>query len=173
MAFDISHFLSRAPKEPKPQKALSGCNASNTRSIAATSPEREEAVVKGIMNGRPRCGRHSPLPVHVFLPFPKAVTTLPFRSDPEEVSMEDLGQALRRCLHRFRDGTLAEGDLRAAIDARERPRMQGLLYIQAPTTNPHSRAIGMSIFEEGKNPDGVDSSGAFLYATIRDALVDG
>jgi hypothetical protein len=87
--------------------------------------------------------------------------------------MDDVRQALSRCLEKFRSGALTEADLQAAVSLLERPRTQSLLYIQAPTTNPHSRVIGMSIFEEGKDRDGVDATGDFLYKTIKDALDDG
>src|SRR5688572_19826180 len=94
-------------------------------------------------------------------------------------------EALRRqakvCLSRFREGTLKEADLRALSDLAESTgtppaasgARQGLLYLQATTSHPYSGVIGMSIYEDGKDPEGVDADGKFLYPTIRAALEDG
>ena len=87
--------------------------------------------------------------------------------------MVDLKSQLQRCLERFRAGNLSEADLQAAVDLVERPRKQSILYIQAPTTHPHDVVIGMSIYEEGKDFEGVDANGKFLYQTIDEALEDG
>ena len=87
--------------------------------------------------------------------------------------MVQVKQQLQRCLDRFHEGTLSEEDLQAAIDLVNRPKKQSILYIQAPTTMPHDIAIGMSIFEEGKDPEGVDDNGEFLYPSVKAALEDG
>ena len=87
--------------------------------------------------------------------------------------MGQVKQQLQQCLENFRAGTLREEDLQGALDSLERPGTQSILYIQAPTTSPHDIAIGMSIFEEGKDPEGVDENGKFLYETINEALEDG
>ena len=47
------------------------------------------------------------------------------------------------------------------------------LIDKAPQPNPYSRAIGISIFEEGKDSEGVDENGNFLYKSIKEALDDG
>ena len=87
--------------------------------------------------------------------------------------MVELKTQLHLCLDRFRAGKLSEEDLRTAVDLVDRPRKQSILYIQAPTTHPHDIVIGMSIYEKGKNFEGVDDSGKFLYQTINKALEDG
>ena len=87
--------------------------------------------------------------------------------------MVQLEQQLQHCLECFRAGTLREQDLQSALDSLKRPGTQSILYIQAPTTVPHDTAIGMSIFEEGKDPEGVDENGEFLYPSLKAALEDG
>ena len=76
---------------------------------------------------------------------------------------------------RFKADKLTEKDIDLAILHAETdliPR-QSLLYIQAPGTHPYSAAIGISIFEEGKDNDGLDENGKFRYKTIKEALDDG
>ena len=77
---------------------------------------------------------------------------------------------------RFGAGTLTATDIDSALllaeDTSHTPR-QSILYLQAPTTHPHSAVIGISIFEEGKDTDGLDENGNFLYASIKNALDDG
>ena len=90
--------------------------------------------------------------------------------------MAELKEQLEHCLARLRAGELAEEDLQEALNmvaGTDRPRQQSLLYIQAPDSHPHSGVIGMSIYEEGKDPDGVDAEGNFIYSSIREALQDG
>jgi hypothetical protein len=87
--------------------------------------------------------------------------------------MVEIKTQLQLCLEHFRAGKLSEEDLQAAADLVNRPKKQSILYIQAPTTVPHDTAIGMSIFEEGKDPEGVDENGEFLYPSLKAALEDG
>ena len=87
--------------------------------------------------------------------------------------MVEVKTQLQRCLDRFRAGELCEEDLQTAVELIDRPKKQSILYIQAGTTHPHDIVIGMSIFEEGKDFDGVDENGKFLYETINEALEDG
>ncbi|MAE66575.1 MAG: hypothetical protein CMJ18_20080 [Phycisphaeraceae bacterium] len=87
--------------------------------------------------------------------------------------MVEIRSQLQRCLDRFHAGTLSAEDLQAAVDLVDRPATQSILYIQTPTTQPHDIAIGMSIFEEGKDEDGVDENGEFLYRSVKEALQDG
>jgi len=87
--------------------------------------------------------------------------------------MGQVKQQLQQCLENFRAGTLREEDLQGALDSLEQPGTQSILYIQAPTTSPHDIAIGMSIFEEGKDQEGVDEDGEFLYPSLKAALDDG
>ncbi len=87
--------------------------------------------------------------------------------------MTDLRASAEQCLEKFRAGTLSESDLQSLVDAIPKNLRQSLLYIQAPSSHPHSSVIGMSIFEEGKDSDGVDADGNFLYRSIHAALQDG
>lgn len=87
--------------------------------------------------------------------------------------METPKQQATQCLEKFRSGTLTEEDLLRLCQSVEPPLRQSLLYLQAPSSHPYSRAIGISIFEEGKDPEGVDENGNFLYRSIKEALDDG
>ena len=87
--------------------------------------------------------------------------------------MVELKAHLQLCLDRFHAGKLSAEDLQAGIDIIDRPKKQSILYIQAPTTHPHDMVIGMSIYEKGKDFEGVDDKGEFLYQTINEALEDG
>ena len=85
----------------------------------------------------------------------------------------ELTTLAERCLERYRSGDLAESDLQELVAHAIRPRRQSLLYLQAASTNPHTRVIGISIFEDGADPEGVDASGNMLYTTVKQALDDG
>ncbi len=87
--------------------------------------------------------------------------------------MIDVRRHAEECLAKYRAGTLQENDLKELAESAARPARQGLLYIQAPSTHPHASVVGMSIFEDGKDQDGVDENGNFLYSSIHDALKDG
>ena len=87
--------------------------------------------------------------------------------------MNVLRQQAEQCLEKFRAGVLTEGDLTALCQSIDAPKRQSLLYLQAPSTHPYSRAIGISIFEEGKDPEGIDENGNFLYRSLKEALEDG
>lgn len=91
--------------------------------------------------------------------------------------MSALKPQLEDLLKRFRAGNLTEADIQQAIDAADSDpyagRRQSLLYLQAGSTHPYSSVIGISIYEEGKNPEGVDADGNFLYTSIKEALDDG
>src|SRR5262249_7271600 len=89
----------------------------------------------------------------------------------------ELRSQLEHCLAQFRAGTLTEADLQqllATLDSTPHPpSRQSLLYLQASSTHPYSNVIGLSIFEAGKDQDGVDANGQFLYRSIKAALDDG
>jgi hypothetical protein len=85
----------------------------------------------------------------------------------------ELKQLVEQCLERFRAGELTEADLQRLQEKVNRPQRQSLLYLQASSSHPYSRAIGISIFEEGKDSEGVDAEGNFLYKSIKEALDDG
>jgi len=85
----------------------------------------------------------------------------------------DIQQRVQRCLERYRAGELTETDLSDLLDAVTRPPRQSLLYLQAPSSHPYSQVLGISIFEEGKDSEGVDAQGDFLYRSIKEALEDG
>lgn len=90
--------------------------------------------------------------------------------------MDHLTEHLKRIRKRFEDGVLTIEDIDAASALAERaegkPR-QGLLYLQAPSTNPHSAVVGISIYEDGTDSDGLDENGEFRYRSIKEALDDG
>lgn len=90
--------------------------------------------------------------------------------------MTALKKQLENILERFRDGTLTEDDIKAAVDVADvqelMPR-QSLLYIQAGSSHPYSAVMGISIYEEGKNQEGVDAEGNLIYKSIKEALDDG
>ena len=85
----------------------------------------------------------------------------------------ELKRLVEQCLERFRAGELTETDLQRLQERVNRPPRQSLLYLQASSSHPFSRAIGISIFEEGKDSEGVDENGNFLYKSIKEALDDG
>lgn len=90
--------------------------------------------------------------------------------------MDNLTAQLKRIRKRFEDGELAIEDIDHALDlARDAATSlkQGLLYLQAPTTNPHSAVVGISIYEDGADSDGLDENGDFRYRSIKEALDDG
>lgn len=99
--------------------------------------------------------------------------------------MDPLTAQLNRIRARFEDGMLTREDIDEAIalveaqsengDAKHGPGngRQSLLYLQAPTTNPHSAVVGISIYEDGTDSDGLDENGEFRYRSIKEALDDG
>lgn len=95
--------------------------------------------------------------------------------------MEKLTAQLRRIRARFQDGELTREDIDEAIALVENGKAkpgtndgrQSLLYLQAPTTNPHSAVVGISIYEDGADSDGLDEHGEFRYRSIKEALDDG
>ena len=87
--------------------------------------------------------------------------------------MDTLQQQALHCLEKFRAGNLTEEDMLTLCQSADNPKRQSLLYLQAPSSHPYSRVIGISIFEEGKDPEGVDENGNFLYRSIKEALEDG
>ena len=96
--------------------------------------------------------------------------------------MDDLTAQLKRIRQRFEDDELTVEDIDLALGlAREvRPARdasaelnQSLLYLHAPTTNPHSAVVGISIYEDGTDSDGLDENGEFRYRSIKEALDDG
>lgn len=87
--------------------------------------------------------------------------------------MKELKQRAEQCLARFRAGALTEADLQALLESVEKPPRQSLLYLQAPNSHPYARVLGISIYEEGEDTEGVDEKGEFLYGSIKEALDDG
>ena len=95
--------------------------------------------------------------------------------------MDQLTAQLIRIRARFEDGVLTREDIDEAIarveNAGAKPDpvtgRQSLLYLQAPTTNPHSAVVGISIYEDGTDSDGLDENGEFRYRSIKEALDDG
>ena len=58
-----------------------------------------------------------------------------------------------------------------ALDSR--PPRQSLLYLQATSSSPHAGVIGISLFEEGQDPEGLDAQGNPRYRSVREAIQDG
>ena len=95
--------------------------------------------------------------------------------------MDQLTAQLKRIKARFEDGELTREDIDEAITLVENAETkhgrgngrQGLLYLQALTTNPHSAVVGISIYEDGADSDGLDENGEFRYRSIKEALDDG
>ena len=112
--------------------------------------------------------------------------------------MDDMTAILKRIRKRFKNGKLdikdidralaqAQGQVKVQkqpqaqkqaqpqLQAQESPTgsKQGLLYLHAPSTNPHSAVVGISIYEDGADSDGLDENGDFRYRSIKEALDDG
>lgn len=99
--------------------------------------------------------------------------------------MDPLTAQLRTIKARFEDGVLTRDDIDEAlamVEARSEDAetkhgpgngRQSLLYLQAPTTNPHSAVVGISIYEDGTDSDGLVENGEFRYRSIKEALDDG
>jgi len=99
--------------------------------------------------------------------------------------MDPLTAQLRTIKARFEDGVLTREDIDEALVLVEAQSenaktkvgpgngRQSLLYLQAPTTNPHSAVVGISIYEDGADSDGLDENGEFRYRSIKEALDDG
>ena len=101
--------------------------------------------------------------------------------------MDPLTAQLKTIRARFDAGALTREDIDEAIALVEKAEAkhgqgngqgqgnvrQSLLYLQAPTTNPHSAVVGISIYEDGTDSDGLDDNGEFRYRSIKEALDDG
>lgn len=110
--------------------------------------------------------------------------------------MDKMTAILKRIRKRFKNGklkiedidrALSQAQVQAPVQAQvqEQPQAQkqalesstgsrqGLLYLHAPSTNPHSAVVGISIYEDGADSDGLDENGEFRYRSIKEALDDG
>ena len=114
--------------------------------------------------------------------------------------MDDMTAILKRIRKRFKNGKLEIKDIDRALaqvqgqvqaqpqaqkqaQAQPQPQLQpqesstgskqSLLYLHAPSTNPHSAVVGISIYEDGADSDGLDENGEFRYRSIKEALDDG
>ena len=87
--------------------------------------------------------------------------------------MESALTRVQDCISKLQSGTLQEDDLTGIADELRKPKKQSLLYIQTSNTDPTSRIVGMSIFEDGQDPEAIGPDGGFLYASIGGALADG
>lgn len=112
--------------------------------------------------------------------------------------MDKMTAVLKRIRKRFKNGKLKIEDIdralsqaqmqapvQAQVQVQEHPQAQkqaldsstgsrqGLLYLHAPSTNPHSAVVGISIYEDGADSDGLDENGEFRYRSIKEALDDG
>ncbi|MBT5875670.1 MAG: hypothetical protein HOH43_19760 [Candidatus Latescibacteria bacterium] len=90
------------------------------------------------------------------------------------VSMSTIAHELAQIRDRHKQGELTMKDIDQVISMAEKANTkQSILYVQAGSTHPHSMVLGLSIYEEGKNPDAVDEEGNLIYTTLKDALDDG
>ena len=87
--------------------------------------------------------------------------------------MSVLIEKILTCRRKFESGELQEKDFDDLLMHAEGEGQQSLLYIYARSNNPRSEAIGISILEEGKDPEGVDEEGDFLYGSPFEAMQDG
>ncbi len=90
--------------------------------------------------------------------------------------MDNLTARLKRIRKQFEDGELTAEEIDLALglaQATASQMKQSLLYLHAPTTNPHSAVVGISIYEDGADSDGLDENGEFRYRSIKEALDDG
>ncbi|MCY4546684.1 MAG: hypothetical protein OXD39_15765 [Gemmatimonadetes bacterium] len=106
--------------------------------------------------------------------------------------MDEMTAILKRIRKRFKNGKLkiedidralaqAQGQIQAQPQAQAQKQAQrsstgskqSLLYLHAPSTNPHSAVVGISIYEDGADSDGLDENGDFRYRSIKEALDDG
>ncbi len=98
--------------------------------------------------------------------------------------MDDMTAILKRIRKRFKNGKLEIKDIDRALaqaqgQVQPQPQesstgsKQSLLYLHAPSTNPHSAVVGISIYEDGADSDGLDENGDFRYRSIKEALDDG
>ena len=96
--------------------------------------------------------------------------------------MHGLTDQLKQIRKQFEDGALSVEEIdRALALAQESCAVQNgraglkqsLLYLHAPSTNPHSAVVGISIYEDGADTDGLDENGDFRYRSIKEALDDG
>ena len=90
--------------------------------------------------------------------------------------MNNLTAQLKHIRQQFEAGVLTIEDIDKALAMAESVSValrQSLLYLQAHSTNPHSAVVGISIYEDGADSDGLDEKGEFRYRSIKEALDDG
>ncbi len=110
--------------------------------------------------------------------------------------MDKMTAILKRIRKRFKNGKLVIKDIDRALSQAQKQALaqvqaqaqkqvqpqpqesstgsrQSLLYLHAPSTNPHSAVVGISIYEDGTDSDGLDENGDFRYRSIKEALDDG
>ena len=91
-------------------------------------------------------------------------------------TMDKLNAQLLRIRKLLEDDRLGVEEIDKALEmVRDRSSVmkQSLLYLHAPSTNPHSAVVGISIYEDGADSDGLDENGDFRYRSIKEALDDG
>ncbi len=90
--------------------------------------------------------------------------------------MDNLTAQLKRIRKLFEDDRLSVEEIDKALAMARNglsEKKQSLLYLHAPSTNPHSAVVGISIYEDGADSDGLDENGDFRYRSIKEALDDG
>lgn len=91
----------------------------------------------------------------------------------QEHGMESIRSRIEACLEKLRSGTLAEDDLRGLLESLDSRRKQSLLYVYAAQNSVTSPVLSMSIIEDGKDHEGLNEKGEFLYESAHHAMQDG
>jgi hypothetical protein len=91
--------------------------------------------------------------------------------------VETLRKQVQACLEKFRNNALCEADLQGLLTAVEkagaRPRRQSLLYVYARNNAVTSPTLSISLLEEGKDREGLNERGEFIYKSAYEAMQDG
>ncbi|MCY3709215.1 MAG: hypothetical protein OXG26_09980 [Caldilineaceae bacterium] len=84
-------------------------------------------------------------------------------------------QQLERCLEAFREGSLSEEMLQAALEAAHgnEAKCQDILYLQAVSTSLASQVQGMLLIENGEIAEEIPDPEDWPYQTVLEAVRDG
>ena len=91
--------------------------------------------------------------------------------------METTKNKVAACLEKLRAGTLSENDLQNVIDGLESAetdfRKQSLLYVYSGDNSVFGQALSIFLIEDGKDREGRDQNGNFIYNNAHEAMQDG
>lgn len=91
--------------------------------------------------------------------------------------MDDIRKRVEECREKLKSGTLKDEELQGVLEAidsgAKKPRKQSLLYVYAGGNSVHSSPLSMSIIEDGKDRQGINEKGEFIYRTAYEAMQDG